>query len=43
MAGVAGVSPIRFEKDADNVVTVTFDAPGAPVNTMTCAFPGTAP
>jgi 3-hydroxyacyl-CoA dehydrogenase/enoyl-CoA hydratase/3-hydroxybutyryl-CoA epimerase len=29
------VSPVRFEKDADNVVTLTFDAPGAPVNTMT--------
>jgi 3-hydroxyacyl-CoA dehydrogenase/enoyl-CoA hydratase/3-hydroxybutyryl-CoA epimerase len=28
-------SPIRFEKDSENVVTVTFDAPGAPVNTMT--------
>ena len=27
--------PIKFEKDADNVATVTFDAPGAPVNTMT--------
>jgi 3-hydroxyacyl-CoA dehydrogenase/enoyl-CoA hydratase/3-hydroxybutyryl-CoA epimerase len=30
--------PIRFEKDADNVVTITFDAPGAPVNTMTEEF-----
>jgi 3-hydroxyacyl-CoA dehydrogenase/enoyl-CoA hydratase/3-hydroxybutyryl-CoA epimerase len=28
-------SPVRFEKDAESVVTVTFDAPGAPVNTMT--------
>ena len=28
-------SPVRYEKDADNVVTVTFDAPGVPVNTMT--------
>jgi 3-hydroxyacyl-CoA dehydrogenase/enoyl-CoA hydratase/3-hydroxybutyryl-CoA epimerase len=27
--------PIRFEKDPENVVTLTFDAPGAPVNTMT--------
>jgi len=27
--------PIRFEKDSENIVTVTFDAPGAPVNTMT--------
>ena len=32
---MAGSSPIRFEKDAENIVTVTFDAPGAPVNTMT--------
>ena len=32
---MAGSSPIRFEKDSENVVTVTFDAPGAPVNTMT--------
>jgi 3-hydroxyacyl-CoA dehydrogenase/enoyl-CoA hydratase/3-hydroxybutyryl-CoA epimerase len=31
-------SPIRFEKDAGSVVTVTFDAPGAPVNTMTEAW-----
>jgi 3-hydroxyacyl-CoA dehydrogenase/enoyl-CoA hydratase/3-hydroxybutyryl-CoA epimerase len=31
-------SPIHFEKDADNVVTVTFDAPGAPVNTMTAEW-----
>src|SRR4051812_6026991 len=30
--------PIRFEKDADRVVTLTFDAPGAPVNTMTAAW-----
>ncbi|HLX80716.1 MAG TPA: 3-hydroxyacyl-CoA dehydrogenase NAD-binding domain-containing protein [Burkholderiales bacterium] len=29
------VSPVRFEKDAENLVTITFDAPGAPVNTMT--------
>ena len=27
--------PIKFEKDAENVVTLTFDAPGAAVNTMT--------
>src|SRR5258705_9001556 len=27
--------PIKFEKDSENVVTLTFDAPGAPVNTMT--------
>jgi 3-hydroxyacyl-CoA dehydrogenase/enoyl-CoA hydratase/3-hydroxybutyryl-CoA epimerase len=31
-------SPIRYEKDAENVVTVTFDAPDAPVNTMTEAW-----
>src|SRR6185295_9743021 len=30
--------PIRFAKDSENVVTITFDAPGAPVNTMTEAF-----
>src|SRR5688572_19390429 len=30
--------PIKFEKGADNVVTITFDAPGAPVNTMTEAW-----
>ena len=30
--------PIRFEKDSENIVTLTFDAPGAPVNTMTEAF-----
>jgi 3-hydroxyacyl-CoA dehydrogenase/enoyl-CoA hydratase/3-hydroxybutyryl-CoA epimerase len=35
---MAGTSPIRFEKDAENLVTVTFDAPGAPVNTMTEAW-----
>ena len=35
---MAGPSPIRFEKDSENVVTVTFDAPGAPVNTMTQAW-----
>src|SRR6185369_12487137 len=28
-------SPVRYEKDAENVVTITFDAPGVPVNTMT--------
>ncbi|HEY8068926.1 MAG TPA: 3-hydroxyacyl-CoA dehydrogenase NAD-binding domain-containing protein [Burkholderiales bacterium] len=27
--------PIKFEKDSENIVTVTFDAPGAQVNTMT--------
>ncbi|MBC7803817.1 MAG: enoyl-CoA hydratase/isomerase family protein [Candidatus Parcubacteria bacterium] len=30
--------PIKFEKDAENVVTLTFDAPGAPVNTMTAEW-----
>jgi 3-hydroxyacyl-CoA dehydrogenase/enoyl-CoA hydratase/3-hydroxybutyryl-CoA epimerase len=35
---MAGSLPIRFEKDAENVVTITFDAPGAPVNTMTAAW-----
>ncbi|MFY9316554.1 MAG: 3-hydroxyacyl-CoA dehydrogenase NAD-binding domain-containing protein [Burkholderiales bacterium] len=30
--------PIKFEKDQDSVVTLTFDAPGAPVNTMTEAW-----
>jgi 3-hydroxyacyl-CoA dehydrogenase/enoyl-CoA hydratase/3-hydroxybutyryl-CoA epimerase len=30
--------PVRFEKDAEGVVTLTFDAPGAPVNTMTEAW-----
>jgi 3-hydroxyacyl-CoA dehydrogenase/enoyl-CoA hydratase/3-hydroxybutyryl-CoA epimerase len=31
-------SPVRFEKDSENVVTVTFDAPGVPVNTMTAEW-----
>src|SRR5882672_4063724 len=30
--------PIRFDKDSENIVTVTFDAPGAPVNTMTAEW-----
>ena len=30
--------PIKFEKDSEGIVTVTFDASGAPVNTMTEAF-----
>ncbi|MEK6243569.1 MAG: 3-hydroxyacyl-CoA dehydrogenase NAD-binding domain-containing protein [Pseudomonadota bacterium] len=38
MADVDHVSPIRFEKDSENIVTVTFDAPGAQVNTMTEAW-----
>ena len=29
------MNPIRYEQDAEGVVTLTFDAPGAPVNTMT--------
>ena len=30
--------PIRFDKDSENIVTITFDAPGAPVNTMTAEW-----
>ena len=30
--------PIQYEKGADNIVTLTLDAPGAPVNTMTEAY-----
>ncbi len=30
--------PIKFEKDPASIVTLTFDAPGAPVNTMTEAW-----
>ncbi|HJS36909.1 MAG TPA: 3-hydroxyacyl-CoA dehydrogenase NAD-binding domain-containing protein [Burkholderiales bacterium] len=30
--------PVRYEKGDDRVVTLTFDAPGAPVNTMTEAW-----
>ncbi len=30
--------PIKFAKDSDNIVTITFDAPDSPVNTMTEAF-----
>jgi 3-hydroxyacyl-CoA dehydrogenase/enoyl-CoA hydratase/3-hydroxybutyryl-CoA epimerase len=30
--------PVRYEKGDDRVVTLTFDAPGAPVNTMTAAW-----
>lgn len=29
------MSPIRYEIGADNIATITFDAPGSPVNTMT--------
>jgi 3-hydroxyacyl-CoA dehydrogenase/enoyl-CoA hydratase/3-hydroxybutyryl-CoA epimerase len=39
MAAVSpATSPVRYEKDPENVVTITFDAPGAPVNTMTEAW-----
>ncbi|MCX7961434.1 MAG: enoyl-CoA hydratase-related protein, partial [Burkholderiales bacterium] len=31
-------APIRWEKDAEGIVTLTFDAPGAAVNTMTAAW-----
>ena len=30
--------PIRYEKDSENIVTLTFDAPGAQVNTVTEAW-----
>src|SRR3970282_431531 len=30
--------PVRYEKGDDRVVTLTFDAPGVPVNTMTEAW-----
>jgi len=30
--------PIRYEKDSQNIVTLTLDAPGAPVNTMTAEW-----
>ena len=30
--------PVRYEKGGDGIVTLTFDAPGAPVNTMTEAW-----
>jgi len=29
---------IRYDKDSEGIVTLTFDAPGAPVNTMTAAW-----
>ena len=32
------MNPIRFDTDADGIVTLTFDAPGASVNTMTAAW-----
>ena len=30
--------PVRYEKGDDRIVTLTLDAPGAPVNTMTEAW-----
>ena len=30
--------PIRFDKDSENIVTLTFDAPGASVNTMSAEW-----
>ena len=30
--------PVNYEKGGDAIVTLTFDAPGAPVNTMTAAW-----
>ncbi|MGE0874232.1 MAG: 3-hydroxyacyl-CoA dehydrogenase NAD-binding domain-containing protein [Burkholderiales bacterium] len=30
--------PVRYEKGDDRIVTLSFDAPGAPVNTMTAAW-----
>ncbi|MGE0805157.1 MAG: 3-hydroxyacyl-CoA dehydrogenase NAD-binding domain-containing protein, partial [Burkholderiaceae bacterium] len=32
------MSSIRYDKDAEGIVTLTLDAPGAPVNTMSAAF-----
>lgn len=32
------MNPIKFEKDADGIVTLTFDAPDQSANTMTVAF-----
>ncbi len=32
------MSPVRWEKDSENIVTLTFDAPGSPVNTMTAGW-----
>src|SRR3970282_267954 len=34
--------PVRYEKGGDGVVTLTLDAPGAPVNTMTEAWTKTS-
>jgi 3-hydroxyacyl-CoA dehydrogenase/enoyl-CoA hydratase/3-hydroxybutyryl-CoA epimerase len=35
---MSDANPIRYETDAEGIVTLTFDAPGAPVNTMTQAW-----
>ncbi|MEW5862095.1 MAG: 3-hydroxyacyl-CoA dehydrogenase NAD-binding domain-containing protein [Pseudomonadota bacterium] len=35
---MSAVSPIRWEKDAEGIVTLTFDAPDSAVNTMTAAW-----
>ncbi len=32
------MSPIRYERDVANIITVTFDSPGSPVNTMSTAW-----
>ncbi len=32
------MNPIRYEKDADAIVTLTFDQPDSPVNTMTAQW-----
>lgn len=34
------MSGFRYEKDSDNIVTITMDMPGQPVNTMSEAFHG---
>jgi 3-hydroxyacyl-CoA dehydrogenase/enoyl-CoA hydratase/3-hydroxybutyryl-CoA epimerase len=35
ITGFAKMKTIRYELDAEGIATVTFDAPGSPVNTMT--------
>ena len=35
---MSDANPIRYETDAEGIVTLTFDAPGAPVNTLTQAW-----
>ena len=34
------MNPIHYEQDTDNIVTLTFDAPGSAVNTMTPEWQG---